>query len=74
MTNNAETVYYKENDSIIIIEGRVELESLMENSKAVSLKTLSQSRVVKGSVIMNHSQNDDHSVISSITWETMLSN
>ena len=49
ITNSAEAAYYKEDNSIIMIEGRAELVSLIGNSTAVFSHDLSQSRRIRGS-------------------------
>ena len=73
MRNRAEVAYYGEEDSITIIEDRVELMSSSEYSRVVSQHKSIRKHNSMSSVITNSSPLDNKSITSSVMWETMFS-
>ena len=74
MKNKAEAAYYREeeDDSIAIIEERIELASIMGNSTTTSISQRESKSKQPVSIITNQSINN-RLATSSVTWETMLS-
>ena len=74
MKNKAEAAYYrdKEEDSIAIMKDRIELASAMGNSTTSSFSQHELKSKQLASIITNQLI-DKRSIVSSVTWETILS-